>query len=110
MVDDASRLFEISDTPFLSPMSATYLQPQISWKICPSSSQLLPCVISVLHRKLFERGLLKMCCSRGCTGSGTNSAPPCWSDLRSKIRPSLDLRSYRYTDTVFNIPTTPSDT
>ena len=29
--DDASCLFEISDTLFLAHMSATYLQPQIYW-------------------------------------------------------------------------------
>ena len=33
MVDDASRLFEISDTPFLAHMPVTYLQPQILWQL-----------------------------------------------------------------------------
>ena len=45
----------------------------------------------------------------GCTGSGTTSAPPCWSDLLSRIRHSLELRSYIYTDTGSDIPTTLSD-
>ena len=33
MADDASRLFKISDTPFLAHISATYLQLQILWRL-----------------------------------------------------------------------------
>ena len=35
IADDASRIFEIFDTPFLAHMSATYLQPQICGNSAP---------------------------------------------------------------------------
>ena len=38
IADDASRLFDISDTPFLAHMSATYPQTQILWHLCPPSA------------------------------------------------------------------------
>ena len=107
--DDASRLFDISDTPFLAYMSVTYPQPQILRQLCPPPQQLISFVVSTLCRKLFERGLLKMRSSRGCTGSGPNSAPPCRSSLLSNIHPSLESRSYRYMDTGSDMPATPSD-
>ena len=46
---------------------------------------------------------------RDCTGSGPTSAPPYQSALLSKIHPSLELRSYRYMDRGFNMPTNPSN-
>ena len=47
--------------------------------------------------------------SIGYTGSGPTSAPPCWSDLLSKVHPSLESRFYKYTDTGSDMPTTPNN-
>ena len=90
-------------------MSATYPQPQILWQLCPLPSQLLSCIISTLRRNLCEREILKMPNIRGCTGSAPTSAPPCRSAPLSKIHSSLESRSYRYTDTGSDMPTTPID-
>ena len=35
MADDASRLFDLSDTPFIAHIPATYPQLQILWQLCP---------------------------------------------------------------------------
>ena len=99
--------FEISDTQFLANMPATYPQPQIPLKLWQLPLQLISCLISTLHMKLCEGLLLNMCNRRCCTNSGSISSPPCWSSLLSKTHPSLDFRSYRYTDTGSNMPTTP---
>ena len=108
MTDDASRLFDLSETPFLAHVSATYPQPQILC-LCPPPQKLLSCVISTLHRKLCKQELHKMCGSRDCTSSGPTSAPPCRLALLSKIRPSLKLRSCRHMNTGSGMPIIPSD-
>ena len=104
MADDKSRLFGLSDTLFLAHMPTTYPQPQITWQLYPLYHQLLSCVICTLCRKLYKQELHKMC---ECTGSGPNYAPLYRLALLSNIHPSLELISFRYTDTGSNLPTTP---
>ena len=55
MVDDAYHLLDLSGTPFLAHMSATYPQPQIVWQLFPPPQQLLLCVISTLRREMYGR-------------------------------------------------------
>ena len=107
-MDDTSCLFDLSDTTFLAHMCATYLQAQIAWQFPPLKKKLLSCVIFKLPMKLCKREIHKMLGSRGCADSGETSAPPCRLALLSKINPSLELISCRYTDTGFDMPTTPN--
>ena len=109
MSDYTYLLFDISDTSFCSHIYDTYPQPQILWKLCPLPHKLLPCVISMLFRKMCYQEILRMISSRGCTVIGTTSAPPFWLVLLSNIHPSPELRTYMYIDTGSNIPTNPSD-
>ena len=51
MADNASCLFEISDTSPLSHISATYPQLKSLWQISLPPPDLLSCMISTLHRK-----------------------------------------------------------
>ena len=108
MVDDASRLFSLSDTKFLTYMSVVHPQLHGSWKISLPLPELLSCVISTLCRKPCQPALLKMRDSRGCTISGTNSVPPCQSVLLSKIHPYLASRSSKSKTTAFITTSTPS--
>ena len=110
MADDAYHLFDLSDTPSLVRMSATYLQPQILWQLCPLPPQLISCVISMLRRKSCNQEIYRMCANRGCAVSGPTSASPCQSYLLSKMHPSLKLKSCRYMGTGLNILTTTSNT
>ena len=55
MADDASCLFELSDTSLLAHMSSAYPQYQSSWMISLPPPDLLSCVISTLRRKPCER-------------------------------------------------------
>ena len=107
MADDASRLFELSDTSLLAHMFATYLQLQCPCQISLPPLDMLSCVISTLRRKPCKRELHKMIDSRISTTSRSTSAPPCKSTLISKIHPSLALRSYKSTDTASDTPSTP---
>ena len=60
MADDTSCLFEISDTPFIVHMSATYPKLKFLWQLYPLLSQLLSCVISTLCRNMCNRELLNI--------------------------------------------------
>ena len=108
MADDASCLFYLADTPFLACMAVTYLQPHISWQICPLTPQLLLCVISTLLSKMCGQRLHRMRANTDSNSSGPISAPPCQLALLSKIHPSLELKSCSYMDTGFDMPSTPS--
>ena len=77
MADDASRLFYLSDTDFLTHMSVAHTQLHGSWQISLPTPELLSCVISTLRRTTYELALLRMRDSRGCTDSGPTSVPPC---------------------------------
>jgi hypothetical protein len=50
MADDASRLWHLSDSAFLSYFNKTYPQPQ-SWVLCPLRSKMSSAVISALQKK-----------------------------------------------------------
>ena len=76
MVDDASRLFELSDTSILAHMSAAYPKPQSSWQISLLPPNLLSSVISTMCRKPYEQELHKMLARRSSTSSGATFAPP----------------------------------
>ena len=52
MADDASCLFDISETSLLTHMSDAYTQPHSLWKISLPPLDLLSCVIYTLRRKL----------------------------------------------------------
>ena len=60
MDDDASRLFYLSETNFLTHMSVVHPQSHGSWQISLPSPELLSCMISMLHRNPCEPALLKM--------------------------------------------------
>ena len=109
MADDASHLFDLSDTQFLAHISFTYPQLYILWQICPLPLQRISCVISTLHRKPCEKELHMMRANRDCIGIGPASDPPCQSTLLSNIHPSIKLKSYRYMDTGSDMPTTQSN-
>ena len=109
MADNASRLFYLSDTEFLIHMSIVHPQLHGLWQIFLPPLELLSCVISTLHRKPYEPALLKIRDSRGCTGSGPTSVPPCCSILLSKIHASLTSSSSKATATMFGARSTPSD-
>ena len=102
------RLFYLSNTDFLTHMSVVHPQLHGSWQIPLPPRELLSWVISTLRRNPYEPALLKMRDSRGCTGSGPTSVPPCRSILLSKIHPSLALSSSKSTATEFGTPSTPS--
>ena len=51
MSDDASRLFYISDTEFLTHMSTIHPQMRVSWQVSLPPLELLSCVISTLRSK-----------------------------------------------------------
>ena len=90
--DDASCLFELSDTSHIAHLSATYPQSQSSLQLSLLPLDLLSCVISTLHRTPCDWELHKILASRGFTSSGATSAPPSRSILLSKIYLSLVLR------------------
>ena len=69
MSDDASHIFYLFDTLYLYHMFVAYSQLLSLWHIYPPSTELLSCVISMLHSKPYEQALLRMRISRGCTGS-----------------------------------------
>ena len=99
MADDASRLFELSDTSLLAHMSSVYPQSQSLWTISLPPPDLISCVISTLHRSSCERELHKILASRGSTSSGETYAPPSRSILLSYIHPSVAPRSCKCTGT-----------
>ena len=101
MADDASRLFYLSETDFLTRMSVVHPQLHGSWQISLPSLELLSCVISTLRRKPCELVLRY-------TGSGTTSVPPCWSILLSTIHLSLSSSSSKSTATKLGTPSTTS--
>ena len=107
IANDASRLFYLSDTAFLSHMSIVHPQLHSSWQISLLLPELLSCVISTLCRKPYKQSLLKMRDSRGCTSNGPTSVPPCQPILLSNIHPSLTLISSKSTATVSGTPITP---
>ena len=108
MADNASCLFDLSGTPFISYMSITYLQSHILWQLCPLPPQLFSCMIYTLRRKPCKQGLHMMRTNRDSTGSAPISTPTCRSDLLSKIHPSLELKSCRYMDTGSDMPSNTS--
>ena len=108
MADNASRLFYLSDTDFLTHMSVVHPQLHASWQISLPPQELLSCVIPTLRRKPCDPALLKMRNSRGCTDSGPSSVPPCRSILLSKIHPSLTSSSSKSMATESGTPSTPS--
>ena len=108
MADNASCMFELSDTPHLAHMSSAYPQHRSSWMISLPPPDLLSCVISTLRKKPCERELHKILASRGSTSSGETSAPPSRSILLSKIHPSLASRSSQFMGTGSDTPSTPS--
>ena len=108
MANDASRLSYLSDTGFLTHMSVVHPQLHGLWQISLPPRELLSCVISTLRRKPCKPALLKMRDSRGCTGSGPASVPPCWSILLSMIHPSLASSFSKSTATESGTPSTPS--
>ena len=57
MANDASRLFYLSDTDFITHMSVVHPQSHGSWQISLPPRELLSCVISTLRRKPCEPGL-----------------------------------------------------
>ena len=60
MADDASRLFYLSDTDFLTHMSDVRPQSHGSWQIFLPPPELLSCVILALRRKPCELAILRM--------------------------------------------------
>ena len=108
MADDSSRLFHLSHTEFLTHVSAVHPQSHGPWQISLPPPELLSWVVSMLHMKPCEPALHRMRDSRGCTGSGPTSVPPCWSILLSKVHPSLVSSSSKSTSIAFGTPGTPS--
>ena len=100
MTHDVSCLFNLSDTHPLAHMYVAHPQPIDMWKISF-------CIISMLHRNLCERALLRMRDSRVCTRSGLTSLPPCWSILITKIPPFLASKSSKSMGTGSNTPSIP---
>ena len=60
MADDASHLFSLSDTSFLTNMFVVHHQSHGLWQIFFPPLELLSCVISTLVRKPCEPALLKI--------------------------------------------------
>ena len=89
MTDDASRLFNLYETSFLTHMSVAYPQTHGPWHISPLPPELLSCVIFTLHRNPCGMEIIRMIDIGGCIGSGMTYVPPCWSILLSNIHPSL---------------------
>ena len=107
MADDALRLFNLSDTSFITHVSVTYPQLHGWWQISPPPPELLSCVISTLLRKLCKQAILSMQDSRGCIGIGLTYVPPCQPILLSKIHISLASNSSKSTDAGSVTPSTP---
>ena len=99
MEDDASRLFNLSDTKFITHMSVGYPHPHGLWNPPPPPLELLSCMIFTLRRKPCKQAILRMRDSRGYIGSGLNSVPPYWSILLSKIHPPFTSNSSKSTAT-----------
>ena len=78
MADDASCLFYLSDTEFITHISIVHPQSHSSWQISFPPPELRSCMVSTLHRKPCNPALLKMRESRGYIGSGPTSMTPCW--------------------------------
>ena len=91
IANNASRLFYLSDTGFLTHMSVVHPQSHGSWQISLPPLELLSCLILTLRRKPCKLALLKIQVIRGCTSSGLTSVPLCWSILLSKIYPYLAI-------------------
>ena len=108
MADNASRLFYLSDTDFLTHMYAVHPQSHGSWQFSLPPPELLSCMISTLFRKTCKPTLLRMRDRRGCTGSGPTYVQPYWSILLSKIHPSFASSSSKSTATEFSTPNTTS--
>ena len=75
----------------------------------PLLPELIPNVISTVHRKLRNQALLRMQYSRGCTSIGLTSVSHYWSILLSKIHPSLALKFSKSMGTGSDTPITPSN-
>ena len=60
MADDASHLFYLSHTNFLTHISVVHPRLNGSWQISLPPPELLSCVISTLRRKPCKPELLKM--------------------------------------------------
>ena len=60
VADDASRLFYLSDTKFITHMSVIHPQSHGLWQISLPPPELLSCMISTLCRKPCESALLRM--------------------------------------------------
>jgi hypothetical protein len=77
MADDASRLWHLSDSAFLSYFNATYPQPQ-SWTLCPLRSRMSSAVISALQkRRQSPESFLAAVLPPAPTGtSGAHFVPP----------------------------------
>ena len=60
IADDASRLFYLSDTKFLTHIYVVHPQLHSSWQISFQLPELFFCMITTLHRKPCETALLKM--------------------------------------------------
>ena len=108
MADDASHLFHLSDTTFLTHMSVIHPQLQGLWKISLPPPELIYCMILTLRRKLCKPSLLRMRDKRCCTGSSPTSVSPCQSILLSKIHPFLASKSSNSMTTVSGTPSNPS--
>jgi hypothetical protein len=59
MADDASRLFQLSDTAFLSYFNSTYPQ-QVSWQLVTPTPQMISAVTSALRKKTSNAELLRV--------------------------------------------------
>ena len=76
MSDDASCLFDLSDTSLLAHMSAAYPQPTFLWQISLPPPDLISFMIPALHRKPCEWELHKILKSRNSTSRKATNAPP----------------------------------
>ena len=91
MADDASRLFHLSDTAFLSHFNSTYPQ-KAGWQLCPAPAAWLSSVTFELYPKTSRRG-----CARPAAKpppppgpSGVVSAPNC---ALIRASPNMMIRS-----------------
>ena len=99
MADDASSLFYLYDTDFLTHISIIHRQLHGLWQMFLLPTELISCMISTLRRNPCKPALLNMQDSRGCIVSGPTSVPPCRSIILSNIHPSLSSSSSKSTAT-----------
>ena len=111
MADDASRLFHLSNTSFLSTFSRKYTPQQSpsSWTLCLPPKDVISSVISALRGQQSEGVMFPTLAPSTSTSNGHPSAPTSKWTTGFQTLTHLPSNSFKCMDTGFVTDTTPSN-